>query len=105
MLSVGLIHDDGLEALQEECCEHDQSVRGGRWVDVALGGLNYQIEHHLFPTMPRMNLRRAQPLVHVFCNQRGIDYAQCGLLRSYGYVLAHLHHVGASLHAQPAWAV
>jgi hypothetical protein len=28
-------------------------------VDFALGGLNYQIEHHLFPSMPRPSLRRA----------------------------------------------
>jgi fatty acid desaturase len=38
-----------------------RNVRGGRWVDTALGGLNYQIEHHLFPSMPRPSLRRAQP--------------------------------------------
>ena len=27
-------------------------VRGGCWVDLVMGGLNYQIEHHLFPSMP-----------------------------------------------------
>jgi fatty acid desaturase len=74
-----------------------RNVRGGRWVDFVLGGLNYQIEHHLFPTMPRPNLRRAQALVENFCARHGIDYAQCGLLRSYGYVVRHLHDVGAPL--------
>jgi fatty acid desaturase len=74
-----------------------RNVRGGRWVDFALGGLNYQIEHHLFPSMPRPNLRRAQVLVENFCARHGIDYAQCGLLRSYGYVIRHLHDVGAPL--------
>ena len=74
-----------------------RNVRGGRWVDVALGGLNHQVEHHLFPTMPRANLRRAQPLVQEFCAQRGIEYAQCGLLDTYRNVLRHLHDVGAPL--------
>ena len=37
-------------------------LRGSRFVDFLLGGLNYQIEHHLFPNMPRPNLRHAQPL-------------------------------------------
>lgn len=78
-----------------------RNVRGGPWVDLALGGLNHQIEHHLFPTMPRVNLRRAQPLVHAFCAQRGIGYAQCGLLRSYRNVLAHLRQVGAPRRAHP----
>ncbi|SES00838.1 Fatty acid desaturase [Lentzea xinjiangensis] len=40
-----------------------RNVTGGRWVDALLGGLNHQIEHHLFPHMPRPNLRRAQPIV------------------------------------------
>jgi fatty acid desaturase len=76
-----------------------RNVRGGPWVDFALGGLNYQIEHHLFPSMPRPNLRRAQSLVHQYCTQHDITYSQCGLLRSYGHVLRHLHAVGAPLRA------
>jgi fatty acid desaturase len=74
-----------------------RNIRGGRWVDFTLGGLNYQIEHHLFPAMPRASLRRAQPLVREFCARRGIDYAQCGLLKTYYYVLQHLHDVSAPL--------
>jgi fatty acid desaturase len=74
-----------------------RNVRGGVWVDFTLGALNYQVEHHLFPTMPRPNLRRAQKIVSAFCAQRGIEYAQCGWLRTYGYVLEHLHAVGAPL--------
>jgi fatty acid desaturase len=76
-----------------------RNIRGGPWVDLALGGLNYQIEHHLFPSMPRPNLRRAQPLVRAFCAERGIPYQECGILRSYGDVLRHLHAVGAPLRA------
>jgi fatty acid desaturase len=74
-----------------------RNVRGGFWVDFALGGLNYQIEHHLFPSMPRPNLRHAQLTVSQFCAQRDIAYAECGLARSYGYVLQHLYDVGAPL--------
>jgi fatty acid desaturase len=71
-----------------------RNVRGGRLVDTALGGLNYQIEHHLFPTMPRPSLRRAQPLVARFCAERGLPYCQTGLLDSYVHALRHLHTVG-----------
>lgn len=74
-----------------------RDVHGGRWVEVALGGLNHQIEHHLFPTMPRPNLRRAKPIVREYCRARGIRYSECGLLQSYGSVLSHLHEVGAPL--------
>lgn len=74
-----------------------RNVRPGRVLDVALGGLNYQIEHHLFPSMPRHNLKAAQPLVRAFCARRGVAYLETGLLRSYGQALAHLHSVGAPL--------
>jgi fatty acid desaturase len=71
-----------------------RNVRGGRFTDWLLGGLNYQIEHHLFPSMPRPNLRRAKPLVERFCAERGVRYAETGLLDSYAQVLRHLHAVG-----------
>jgi fatty acid desaturase len=74
-----------------------RNVRGGRFVDAALGGLNYQIEHHLFPSMPTPNLRRAQPIVRAFCAEIGVPYAETGLLASYGAALRHLHAVGAPL--------
>lgn len=74
-----------------------RNVTGGPWLDITLGGLNYQIEHHLFPNMPCGNLRRARRIVQPFCAERGISYSECGPLRSYGYVLRHLHEVGAPL--------
>lgn len=79
-----------------------RNVRGGPIVDWVLGGLNYQIEHHLFPTMPRPNLRRAQPIVQQFCREIGLSYSQTGWLRSYRYVLQYLHSLGAPLRAQSA---
>lgn len=71
-----------------------RNVRGGRVIDIAMGGLNYQIEHHLFPSMPRPNLRRVRPLVMRFCAERGVPYCETGLLESYSQALRHLHEVG-----------
>jgi fatty acid desaturase len=70
--------------------------------DLALGGLNYQIEHHLFPSMPRPSLRHAQALVREFCAQRGIPYSQTSLLASYTQVLRHLHTTGRAAGPEPA---
>ncbi|MCE7003051.1 acyl-CoA desaturase [Kibdelosporangium philippinense] len=77
-----------------------RNISGGPLVDFLLGGLNYQIEHHLFPSMPRPNLRRAQPLVRAFCGERGVSYTQCSMAASYAWVLRHLHEVGAPLRAR-----
>ena len=68
-------------------------MRGSVLVDVLLGGLNYQIEHHLFPSMPRPNLRHVQPLVRDYCAQHGVPYAEVGLFESYGIVVDYLNNV------------
>jgi fatty acid desaturase len=74
-----------------------RNVRGSRFVDTLLGGLNYQVEHHLFPSMPRPNLRHAQPLVREFCLRHDLPYTEATLLGSYTEALRHLHAVGAPL--------
>jgi fatty acid desaturase len=79
-----------------------RNVRGGWLIDYALGGLNHQIEHHLFPSMSRPNLRRARPLVREFCRQHGLPYAETGLFASYGLALRHLHEVGRGEPGTPA---
>ena len=76
-----------------------RNIRGGPFTDAALGGLNYQIEHHLFPSMPRANLRHAQPVVRRFCSERGIPYLECSAFASYAAAVRHLHEVGSGLRA------
>ncbi|BDZ47498.1 fatty acid desaturase [Naasia aerilata] len=67
----------------------------GRWViPTALGGLNYQVEHHLFPNMPSVNLVKARPIVIAYCEKLGIPYTETTLLRSYGIVVRYIHKVG-----------
>jgi fatty acid desaturase len=92
----------GMPILQPED-EHDflrrqvltsRNVRGGWFTDLALGGLNYQIEHHLFPSMPRPSLRRSQALVSEFCRQQGLPYCQTSLVSSYAQALGYLKAVG-----------
>ncbi|TQL02538.1 fatty acid desaturase [Cellulomonas sp. SLBN-39] len=71
-----------------------RNVRGGRATDLFMGGLNYQVEHHLFPSMPRPNLRKVQPAVKAFCAEHGIRYTETSLARSYQIVVEHLNRVG-----------
>ncbi len=79
-----------------------RNIHGGPFLDVALGGLNYQIEHHLFPSMPRSNLRKAQEIIRPFCAEHGVPYLEASVTSSYGQVIRHLHSVGAPLRPSPA---
>jgi fatty acid desaturase len=65
--------------------------------DFWYGGLNYQIEHHLFPRMPRNKLREAQPIIRGFCRDHCIAYHETSVLQSYKEILQHLHAIGAPL--------
>ncbi len=73
-----------------------RNVRGP-FVDYLYGGLNYQIEHHLFPTMPRNNLSRAQPHVRAFCESRGISYSETGVVQSWREILGNYTEVSRAM--------
>ncbi|MGC4939816.1 fatty acid desaturase family protein [Kribbella sp. DT2] len=79
-----------------------RNVDGDLVTDWMMGGLNYQIEHHLFPSMPRANLRFAQPIVRAYCEKIGMPYLSTGLIESYKMGLGHMHEVGSELRAQHA---
>jgi fatty acid desaturase len=96
-----LTEADELDYLRRQVLT-SRNVRGSRVVDIVLGGLNYQIEHHLFPSMPRPNLRRSRPLIRAFCLQHGLTYHESTMLGSYAQALRHLHAVGAPLRTAPA---
>jgi fatty acid desaturase len=87
--------DDQWDFLRRQAVT-SRNVRGGWLVDFALGGLNYQIEHHLFPSMPRPNLRHSQALIQAFCVQRGVPYLETSLVGSYAQALRHLNTVGGT---------
>ena len=71
-----------------------RNISGGRPMAIFMGGLNYQVEHHLFPSMARPNLRRAQPLVAAYCAAEGIPYTQTTLWQAYRSVIGYLNTVG-----------
>lgn len=74
-----------------------RNVRGHRLTDMWYGALNYQIEHHLFPSMARNRVARAHGIVREFCEERAIPYHQTSMLQSYREILGFLHQVGAPL--------
>ena len=71
-----------------------RNIRGGRFMAIFMGGLNYQVEHHLFPSMARPHLRKAQPLVAAYCAAEGIPYTQTTIWQAYGKIISYLNTVG-----------
>jgi fatty acid desaturase len=73
-----------------------RNITGGRFTTFMLGGLNYQIEHHLFPSMPRPNLRRVQGLVRDFCVATDLGYSEESFVESFRQIIQHLSDAGAA---------
>ena len=76
-----------------------RNVKSSPVNDVLYGGLNYQIEHHLFPSMPRHQLKRAQKIIRPFCGENSISYYETGVFQSQREILQYLHRVSAPLRA------
>ncbi len=74
-----------------------RNVDGGALTDVFMGGLNYQIEHHLFPSMPTPALAKAQVITERYCAELGIPYCRSGLIASHRTALRHLREAGEPL--------
>ena len=71
-----------------------RNIAGGWWATILMGGLNYQIEHHLFPSMPRPHLRAARMLVREHCRSNDVPYVETTLVSSYRTVIGYLNRVG-----------
>jgi fatty acid desaturase len=92
--------------MQQEGCQLDRlleqvltarNVRSHPVTDFCFGGLNYQIEHHLFPSLARNQLKAAQAIVRAFCRQRAIPYHETGVIQAYRDTVRYLHQVSAPL--------
>lgn len=71
-----------------------RNVTGGWWMTTLMGGLNYQIEHHLFPAMPRPHLAKARRMVLEHCRSQDVTYTENSLPAALTIVVRHMNDVG-----------
>ena len=74
-----------------------RNVKSNPLTDLWYGGLNYQIEHHLFPSMPRNNYGKANKIIKAFCQKHSIEHYETGVFQTYKEILRHFHQIGAVL--------
>ncbi|VDI37149.1 acyl-CoA 6-desaturase (Delta-6 desaturase) [Mytilus galloprovincialis] len=92
-IPMNIDHDDNKPWLKLQLfatCDHEQSL----FNDWFTGRLNFQIEHHLFPTMPQHNLYKVRPLVQALCKKHGIPFQIKSLQRAFGDILRSLKDSG-----------
>ncbi|KAA0150896.1 hypothetical protein FNF29_05010 [Cafeteria roenbergensis] len=75
-----------------------RNIDAPTWLDnVFHGGLEYQIEHHLFPMLPRHNFARAKPLVKEICDKHGITYHSSSFPNAIALCLADLRRLATAV--------
>lgn len=74
-----------------------RNIKPGMITDLWYGGLNLQIEHHLFPNMPRNNFGKARLLIRAFCDARKIPYHETSVAQSFREIIASLREAGNSV--------
>lgn len=72
------------------------NVKGSWFNDFFYMGLNYQIEHHLFPNCPRNKLKYIQPYVLAICKKMKADYTEVGAIQSNKMILQQLIDISRS---------
>jgi fatty acid desaturase len=70
-----------------------RNISGGAFVHWLCGGLEYQVDHHLFPMMPRHSLPRAHDIIVAFCKEHDVEYAEASLVDGVVEVIKHLDDV------------
>lgn len=81
------------ESFAQKSLRTTMDVDCPEWLDWIHGGLQFQVIHHLFPRVPRHNLRKTQKLVQDFCNEVGIPYALYGFTGGNKRVIGRLSEV------------
>lgn len=92
-----VVRDDERERLDwlERQVLTSRNISPSPVIDWLYGGLNYQIEHHLYPAMPQPHLAAARRLTMAYCADKGISYHEVGIVASYREVAHFLHEVSA----------
>jgi fatty acid desaturase len=65
--------------------------------DLVYGGLNHQIEHHLFPTMARVHLNQARAIIKPFCAANGLPFLEMSISATYTAITQEYRRLGREL--------
>ena len=86
--------EQGVEvSFLEQQITTSRNITPGWLTDFAYIGLNYQIEHHLFPNCPRSKLKRITPYIRAICRETGLPYTETGIIESNKIIVATLNGV------------
>ena len=88
-----IIEGDKKRSFLEQQVITSRNIKSNFIVNYLMGGLNYQIEHHLFPTISRKNLKKVNEIVKKYCLKMKIKYQEQSYLAALKDIFVFLHKV------------
>lgn len=96
-IGMPLIDNEESFSFLEHQVRTSRNIKNPIFLDWLFGGLNYQIEHHLFPRIPANKIKRIQPIVKEQISRLGWNYNEYGWWETIYYIGRHLRQIGAQL--------
>ncbi len=93
-VGMPILRGDERLSYMEKQIVTSRDVKCAKSFDFIFGGLNYQIEHHLFPNISRKNLRRIKTIVKEFCMSNSLSYRDSTLTETWKDIFAYLNEIG-----------
>jgi len=91
---------EGMTLLRQQV-ETTRTLKTWRVFDWYYSGLNYHIEHHLFPWVPHWKYRPMRKVVQAFCRKHGIAYKEQGFWEAWWEVFVYLRRIGRIPEREP----
>lgn len=95
-IGMPIIRTDESKSFLRQQIECSRNIDNHPIWDHFFSGLNFQIEHHLFPYVAHHRLRLGQPITQQFCTEHGIPYQQASFSAALIAVTAHLRAISQS---------
>lgn len=90
---MSAVRSQGHLPVMERITRSTRNLGRSRWSGFVFGGVNNHIEHHLFPQLPAMRLRKARVITHEFCRHHGIPYSETSFARAFVEAAKHFRTV------------
>ena len=95
----GVTYDNSANGFLQTQLKGSLNVDCPRWMDWFHGGLQFQVEHHLLPKIPRHNLRTVKPMLIAFCKEHGLEYHQASFVDCNKLMLSRLKETAKHTHS------
>jgi len=90
---VGITYDNPSNGYLQTQLKGSMDIDCPTWMDWFHGGLQFQVEHHVWPRIPRHRLRDVRTILIEFCKEHSLEYNEKTFLAANKALISRLQEV------------